>query len=563
MNQRLFLNLLCLTSVTFGALGLSREALAQAGGQRALSSESGFLMVSSDRQVAQTNGSGKSEKSPLSVLPADETSLNLDESALSQVTSVSQLSDVRPTDWAFQALQSLVERYGCIVGYPDRTYRGNRALSRYEFAAGVNACMDRISELLTAATADLVKKEDLLALQKLQEEFAAELATLRGKIDSLEARTATLEKQQFSTTTKLKGEVIFALAGVLGDEAAGGRELQTNPILANRARLNFETSFTGKDQLRVRIQGRNVTPFSGNVTGTNMTRLSFDGNEGNQVGVDDLFYRFPIGNNTRVWLIANAYGSENIANPLNPFLQSDGSGALSRFGRFSPLYRIVEGPGVALEHKFGDLVTLSLAYRAKNASNPDEKRGLFNGNSSALAQLIFSPSKTFSMGATYAYNYFAGFDVNASGSTGSAFAQRPFGAVATSTNSYGAIASWRISPQFNLSGWVGLTQANAEAGINRGADATIWNWLVALAFPDLGQKGNLGGIMVGMPPKVSDNDIRARENRDTSIHLEALYRYQINSNISITPGLIVIFNPEHNRNNDTIYVGVVRTTFTF
>ncbi|MBD1846653.1 porin, partial [Cyanobacteria bacterium FACHB-63] len=40
--------------------------------------------------------------------------------AIGQVTSVSQLSDVRPTDWAFQALQSLVERYGCIAGYPDR-----------------------------------------------------------------------------------------------------------------------------------------------------------------------------------------------------------------------------------------------------------------------------------------------------------------------------------------------------------------------------------------------------------------------------------------------------------
>ncbi|OWY66980.1 hypothetical protein B7486_33615 [cyanobacterium TDX16] len=50
---------------------------------------------------------------------------------LAQVTSVSQLSDVQPTDWAFQALQSLVERYGCIAGYPDGTYRGNRALTRY------------------------------------------------------------------------------------------------------------------------------------------------------------------------------------------------------------------------------------------------------------------------------------------------------------------------------------------------------------------------------------------------------------------------------------------------
>ncbi len=45
-----------------------------------------------------------------------------------QVNSVSQLSDIKPSDWAFQTLRSLVERYGCIAGYPDVTYRGNRPL---------------------------------------------------------------------------------------------------------------------------------------------------------------------------------------------------------------------------------------------------------------------------------------------------------------------------------------------------------------------------------------------------------------------------------------------------
>ena len=89
------------------------------------------------------------------------------------VTSVSQLSDVRPTDWAFTALQSLVERYGCIAGYPDRTFRGNQATSRYEFAAGLNACLDKINEIISAGLADKVSKEDLATLQKLQEEFAA------------------------------------------------------------------------------------------------------------------------------------------------------------------------------------------------------------------------------------------------------------------------------------------------------------------------------------------------------------------------------------------------------
>jgi hypothetical protein len=48
---------------------------------------------------------------------------------MDQVTSVSQLSDVSPNDWAFQALQSLIERYGCIAGYPDGTYRGDRTLT--------------------------------------------------------------------------------------------------------------------------------------------------------------------------------------------------------------------------------------------------------------------------------------------------------------------------------------------------------------------------------------------------------------------------------------------------
>jgi Carbohydrate-selective porin, OprB family len=84
---------------------------------------------------------------------------------------------------------------GMVAGYPDKTYRGNRALTRYEFAAGLNACLDRVNELIAAATADLIKKEDLATLQKLREEFAAELATLRGRVDSLEARTTTLEKQ--------------------------------------------------------------------------------------------------------------------------------------------------------------------------------------------------------------------------------------------------------------------------------------------------------------------------------------------------------------------------------
>ena len=177
----------------------------------------------------------------------------IQEETLEQVTSVSQFSDIQPTDWAFQALQSLVERYGCIAGYPNSTYRGNRALTRYEFAAGLNACLDRVNELIASATAALVTKEDLATLQRLQEEFSAELATLRGRVDALEARTAQLEANQFSTTTKLEGEVVMGIVDVFE-----GDTNDDNTTLGAKAEIELVTSFTGKDTLKTTLESNNI-----------------------------------------------------------------------------------------------------------------------------------------------------------------------------------------------------------------------------------------------------------------------------------------------------------------
>jgi len=160
-----------------------------------------------------------------------ETQTKFSDTLTQNVTSVSQLSDVKPTDWAFTSLQSLVERYGCIAGYPDRTFRGKQATSRYEFAAGLNACLDKINEIISAGLADKVGKEDLATLRKLQEEFASELATLRGRVDALDAKTTKIESQQFSTTTKLSGQAIFAVSG----GGAGGSPFlsSTNALVGN------------------------------------------------------------------------------------------------------------------------------------------------------------------------------------------------------------------------------------------------------------------------------------------------------------------------------------------
>jgi hypothetical protein len=113
-----------------------------------------------------------------------------------QVTSISQFSDVYPTDWAYQALANLIERYGCVAGYPNGTFGGNRAMSRYEAAALLNACLDRVTEMT-----DEVKR--------LVKAFEKELAIVKARVDGLEAKVGELSATQFSTTTKLKGKVRF------------------------------------------------------------------------------------------------------------------------------------------------------------------------------------------------------------------------------------------------------------------------------------------------------------------------------------------------------------------
>ncbi|MHC5741629.1 MAG: iron uptake porin [Nostoc sp.] len=500
---------------------------------------------------------------------------------MSQVTSVSQFSDVQPTDWAFQALQSLVERYGCIAGYPNSTYRGNRALTRYEFAAGLNACLDRVNELIATATADLVSKQDLATLQRLQEEYSAELATLRGRVDGLEARTSELEANQFSTTTKLVGEAIFAVSDVFGDTRAarGGdptQDLNYNTTFSDRVRLNLYSSFTGKDQLQIRLNAGNIVSNRGNDalgtgTGTNMSRLGFDGDTGNSVSIDKINYAFNLTDAVRVKVDATGAELYENVNNFNSDFASSGRGALSRYGRFSPIYRQGQGgAGVTVTFNPKGAISFSGAYLARTANDPSLNNGLFDGDSAIFGQLSFQPTKAFNIGLTYARTYQTDSAANnLFQGTGSIFANTPFGAnTRTESNNYGVEATFQFTPKLAISGWGGYTTADALTGANAGADADVWYWAGALALKDFGGEGNVLGVIFGQPPKVTGGSIKnvagnTAFDDNTSYHLEGLYKYKISDNIQVTPGLLVIFNPEHNDANDTEYVGTLRTTFTF
>jgi hypothetical protein len=251
-----------------------------------------------------------------------------------QVTSVSQLTDVQPTDWAFTALQSLVERYGCIAGYPDRTYRGQRAMTRYEFAAGLNACLDKINEIISSGLADKVSKEDLAALQRLQEEFAAELAALRGRVDALEAKTAQLEAQQFSTTTKLTANT-YVSAGKFNSDGTPYFD-QTSGAAANEFILR-ELSYSFP---------------------------AFGGKSRIVVGPRVNFYKYFEAN--RFTLLFNGVGSFNAIDSTFLSIVNRGAGAV-----------LLQPLGEKFDFHLGYLAESNEFFTSNSASNPDE--GLFGG----------------------------------------------------------------------------------------------------------------------------------------------------------------------------------------
>lgn len=482
----------------------------------------------------------------------------------SQVTSVSEMRDVSPGEWAYEALRNLVERYGCIVGYPDQTFRGNRALSRYEFAAGLNACLAQIERLIAANQA--VDQEDLQKLQQLTTQFQTELVALGGRVDKLESRTAFLEDHQFSTTTKLRGEVIFNLSSAFGGEMANGtgESFDQNPTLNYRVRLNFDTSFTGKDRLRTRLQAGNMPNYS-SLTGADATRLNYDTNTDNSVQIDTLAYDFPLGEKLKIKVAANGYGIDDfVSDTYNPFFSGSADGSLSRFGRYNPaIYRSNAGAGLGINYKFTEAMSVDVFYAAINGANPNQGNGLFNGSYSAGAQFNWKISDKLGVGIAYVRSYDPAQNVNFSGSAGSSIAKNPFSyggfdSEGGTANRVGIQASWRVAEKVNLSGWFGYVGAESTGGAFDGDTADIFNGALSVAVLDLGKEGSVLGLIFGVPPQSN-----FRNPDDLNFLIEAQYKYPLTKNISITPGAYVVFSPNQDSDNDTIVVGVIRTVFKF
>jgi hypothetical protein len=483
-----------------------------------------------------------------------------------QVTSLSQFSDVKPTDWAYQALGNLIERYGCVGGYPNGTYKGGQAMTRFEAAALLNACLDRVSEVTDA-------------LKKLMAEFEKELAILKGRVHGLEAKVGVLEAQQFSTTTKLKGMATMVLGGVTysSNNFNGENTIVLDAPLPEGlsfnydVRLIFDTSFTGKDLLRTTLRAGNAANsafgFNNGVATSTALEVFFQdpilaggGNANNIVGISRLYYQFPIGSHFTATVGARVRQDDMLAMWPSVYPADSILELFTHAG--SPVaYALNLGGGAGLWWRDGGF-SISANYVSANAGNGipgaaaviDANGNATNGGgignnlsaSSSTVQVGYAGSN-WGLAGVYAYNQNLNYNATVF-YTLDLFNSLSWGLL-SSVNALALSGYW----QPTRSGWLpsisagwGLAdyQLLSRTGGSRGGGGAVLNsWTVGLQWADAFIKGNALGMGFGQNTMVSKYRAGGGTPDDGNWAWEWWYKIQATDNISVTPGFFYLSRP--------------------
>jgi hypothetical protein len=506
----------------------------------------------------------------LAPVAASAADLNLDGvnkyAAEEQVTNISQFSDVKPTDWAYQALSNLIERYGCVAGYPDGTYKGGRAMTRFEAAALLNACLDRVSEVTDE-------------LKKLMAEFEKELAVLKGRVDGLEAKVGVLEAQQFSTTTKLKGIATMVLGGATYSSNAynqlQGGAAPTIGALPNGlsfnydVRLAFDTSFTGKDLLRTTLRAGNADSSAfgfGNAVTTNTALEAFfqdpvlNGGAGNSadniVGINRLFYQFPIGSNFTATFGARVRQDDMLAMWPSVY-PADSILDLFTYAGSPVTYALNLGAGAGIWWQDNGF-SVSFNYVSGNGGNADpgaanavvSTAGGIGNNVSASSTTVQVGYAGNNWGLAGAYSYNQNLLYNATNGTNAGLSPFNNGPL-NSVNSFALSGYWQPSqsgwiPSISAGWGIGTALDLTRTGGGNGNGGTLNSWTVGLQWSDAFVKGNALGMGFGqntMTSKFVNAAVTPGTPNDGNWAWEWWYKFQVTDNISVTPGFFYLSRP--------------------
>lgn len=462
-------------------------------------------------------------------------------SPMAQVTGVADLADVAPTDWAYQALQSLIERYEVQIGYPDGTFRGDRALTRYEFAAGLNEVLGRIEDLIAGGEEARILREDISTLQRLQAEYGVALSSLSDRLTDLDNRTDQLEANQFSTTTQLQGEAILAVTN----------GINARSTVVSRIQLDLLTSFTPGDLLLTQLElgnsgadaisrTHNIGP---NLLGT--TGLLADGGgleyqeADTDVRINQLYYTFRPVDDLAVTVGARMEPSDFI--DRNRFANNPAVDFSSSFFTNNPL--IVQnqidlpgGAGVALDwNPNGGPFSVRSLYVAADADDPING-GLFRDRYQGSVELEYAPKSDWAVRLQYTTAEINNVDIEAGGIN----------------------LEWAISRTTGLFGRYGFgSYEGFSTALTQPLDLDPQSWMVGLTLRNFFIPGSLAGVAIGQP------FVESSLGDATQTNYELFYNLALNDHLSITPTLMLVTNADNNDASDAIWQGTLRTVFSF
>ena len=390
-------------------------------------------------------------------------------------------------------------------------------MTRYEAAALLNACLDRVTEVTDE-------------LRRLMAEFEAELAILKGRVDGLEAKVGELRAAQFSTTTKLKGKATFVM-GAIDSEDDAAKADDDKFTFSYDYRLGLKTSFTGKDLLFARLRAGNMKSSQ---FASGFRKLDVAGMDDNVLELDRLYYKFPVSS-----------GFEAIVGPMARNTESLGMKPTAYTVKTLNMFGGQFGAGNVYNKETGGLVgliwkqkvakgeprlTAALNYVADDGEQASSEKGMFTAESkgNTTAQIGYG---TKQWGAALGYRYGqcgAGFGTGY-------FKSQSCGDGNVDSQNFAVNGFWKPAetgfiPSISASyGWSDLEGSTVDE---------LQTWMVGFQWDKVANSGHSLAVGFGQPLYVSSQE--GDDPDAPELAWEASLKYKVSKNITLIPAIFYL-----------------------
>jgi porin len=135
----------------------------------------------------------------------------------------------------------------------------------------------------------------------------------------------------------------------------------------------------------------------------------------------------------------------------------------------------------------------------------------------------------------------------------------------STTDVFGVNAEWAITPNIGIFGRYGTANTQVNSAIDSYSDISSNTYQIGFSILDFFAPGNRLGVSYGQPILVNagtQNGVGLVPSGRQS-NIEVFYNFNLNDNITLTPDLQFISQPNNIASNPTITVGTLRMVFTF